>query len=137
MTRSLMLSVVVAAAVALQPARLRNAATTRLHAANIQYGDTGGAALVLDDLSVRRGPVELVSGATWTIMPGERWGIVGPNGAGKSTLLGAILGIHDMTTGHVAVKSSFCRSGLVSRSTRRICGSNPRSSMRSASSSTK
>jgi len=105
MTRSLMLSVVVAAAVALQPARLRNAATTRLHAANIQYGDTGGAALVLDDLSVRRGPVELVSGATWTIMPGERWGIVGPNGAGKSTLLGAILGIHDMTTGHVAVKT--------------------------------
>ena len=100
-----MLSVVVAAAVALQPARLRNAATTRLHAANIQYGDTGGAALVLDDLSVRRGPVELVSGATWTIMPGERWGIVGPNGAGKSTLLGAILGIHDMTTGHVAVKT--------------------------------
>ena len=105
MTRSLMLSVVLAAAVALQPARLRNAATTRLHAANIQYGDTGGAALVLDDLSVRRGPVELVSGATWTIMPGERWGIVGPNGAGKSTLLGAILGIHDMTTGHVAVKT--------------------------------
>ena len=100
-----MLSVVLAAAVALQPARLRNAATTRLHAANIQYGDTGGAALVLDDLSVRRGPVELVSGATWTIMPGERWGIVGPNGAGKSTLLGAILGIHDMTTGHVAVKT--------------------------------
>ena len=38
-------------------------------------------------------------------MPGERWGIVGPNGAGKSTLLGAILGIHDMTTGHVAVKT--------------------------------
>ena len=107
MTRSaLMLSVLCAAgAGALQPAARLRAAGTRLHAANIQYGDTGGAALVLDDLSVRRGPVELVSGATWTIMPGERWGIVGPNGAGKSTLLGAILGIHDMTTGHVAVKT--------------------------------
>ena len=106
MTRSLLVSVLCAAgAGALQPAARLRAAGTRLHAANIQYGDTGGAALVLDDLSVRRGPVELVSGATWTIMPGERWGIVGPNGAGKSTLLGAILGIHDMTTGHVAVKT--------------------------------
>ena len=93
---------VIAGAAALQPARPRTL-TTRLHAANIQYGDTGGAALVLDDLSVRRGPVELVTGVSWTIMPGERWGIVGPNGAGKSTLLGAILGIHDSTTGIVKV----------------------------------
>eukprot|EP00629_Pelagomonadales_sp_RCC1024_P004777 CAMPEP_0119294932 /NCGR_PEP_ID=MMETSP1329-20130426/48914_1 /TAXON_ID=114041 /ORGANISM="Genus nov. species nov., Strain RCC1024" /LENGTH=82 /DNA_ID=CAMNT_0007295837 /DNA_START=48 /DNA_END=292 /DNA_ORIENTATION=- len=31
--------------------------------AQISYGETGGAALVLDDLSVRRGPVELVTGA--------------------------------------------------------------------------
>ena len=76
-------------------------------AANIQYGDTGGAALVLDDLSVSRGPVELVSGASWTCMPGERWGIVGPNGAGKSTLLGAILGVHESTTGKVAVKAGI------------------------------
>lgn len=76
-------------------------------AANIQYGDTGGAALVLDDLSVSRGPVELVSGVSWTCMPGERWGIVGPNGAGKSTLLGAILGVHESTTGKVAVKEGI------------------------------
>ena len=47
-------------------------------------------------------------------MPGERWGIVGPNGAGKSTLLGAILGIHDMTTGHVAVKTDAERASQAS-----------------------
>ena len=72
--------------------------------ANIQFGDTGGAAIVLDDVAVRRGPVELLSGVSWRVLPGERWGIVGPNGAGKSTLLGAILGVHESTTGGIAVK---------------------------------
>ena len=72
--------------------------------ANIQYGDTGGAAIVLEDVAVRRGPVELLSGVSWRVMPGERWGIVGPNGAGKSTLLGAILGVHESTTGGIAVR---------------------------------
>ncbi|KAH8067114.1 ATPase [Aureococcus anophagefferens] len=71
--------------------------------AGIQFGDTGGAAIVLDDVAVRRGPVELLSGVSWRVLPGERWGIVGPNGAGKSTLLGAILGVHESTTG-IAVK---------------------------------
>ncbi|KAH8048613.1 ATPase [Aureococcus anophagefferens] len=72
--------------------------------AGIQFGDTGGAAIVLDDVAVRRGPVELLSGVSWRVLPGERWGIVGPNGAGKSTLLGAILGVHESTTGGIAVK---------------------------------
>ena len=77
---------------------------THLPRANIQFGDTGGAAIVLDDVAVRRGPVELLSGVSWRVLPGERWGIVGPNGAGKSTLLGAILGVHESTTGGIAVK---------------------------------
>jgi ATPase subunit of ABC transporter with duplicated ATPase domains len=74
------------------------------HLRAIQFGDTGGAAIVLDDVAVRRGPVELLSGVSWRVLPGERWGIVGPNGAGKSTLLGAILGVHESTTGGIAVK---------------------------------
>mmetsp|Transcript_16434 Transcript_16434/g.53508 ORF Transcript_16434/g.53508 Transcript_16434/m.53508 type:complete len:632 (-) Transcript_16434:324-2219(-) len=49
--------------------------------------DTGGADVLFEDVSIRRGPVELLSGVTWKVMPRERWGVAGENGVGKSTLL--------------------------------------------------
>ncbi|KAJ1453926.1 P-loop containing nucleoside triphosphate hydrolase protein [Pelagophyceae sp. CCMP2097] len=79
--------------------------TKALSAVDIQFGDTSGAALVVEDVSVRRGAVELLTGVTWRVMPGERWGIVGPNGAGKSTLLGAILGLYATAQGRVSVNT--------------------------------
>lgn len=70
----------------------------------VQYGDTAGAALIFEDVRIRRGAAELVTGVNWKVMPGERWGVVGPNGAGKSTLLGALLGIHPIADGRVRVR---------------------------------
>lgn len=82
------------------PARCNSA--TR---AEISFGDTGGAAMLLEDLTVRRGPEDLVTNVDWRIMEGERWGIVGPNGAGKSSLLGVVLGKWPAATGHATVKA--------------------------------
>eukprot|EP00978_Attheya_sp_CCMP212_P018981 scaffold52611_cov48-Attheya_sp.AAC.2 len=55
-------------------------------------GDTRGAALWLEGVSVSRGSNSLLEDVTWRVEPKTKWGICGPNGAGKSTLLGAILG---------------------------------------------
>jgi hypothetical protein len=49
----------------------------------VVFGDTGGAALLVENMGLDRGAAELLRGVNWRVMPGERWGIVGPNGAGK------------------------------------------------------
>lgn len=46
----------------------------------------------LENVSKSFGARTLLTGATLTLGPGERVGIVGPNGAGKSTLLALLLG---------------------------------------------
>jgi ATP-binding cassette subfamily F protein 3 len=48
--------------------------------------------LQLSDLSLRRGPRLLLSGASLTIYPGQKVGVVGANGSGKSSLFAMILG---------------------------------------------
>ncbi|HMN57087.1 MAG TPA: ATP-binding cassette domain-containing protein, partial [Ottowia sp.] len=40
----------------------------------------------LNDVTLRRGAKVLLQGASATIHPGEKLGLVGRNGAGKSTL---------------------------------------------------
>ncbi|KAJ8598248.1 hypothetical protein CTAYLR_005505 [Chrysophaeum taylorii] len=70
----------------------------------ITYGDTAGAALRLEDVSIQRGPAELVRGANWEVMPRERWGLVGANGCGKSSLLGVVLGLWPAASGRAVVK---------------------------------
>jgi ATP-binding cassette subfamily F protein 3 len=52
-------------------------------------GDTGGALLVMEDVTISRGGRDLMSGVHWRLLPGDRIALVGPNGAGKSTLLAA------------------------------------------------
>ncbi|MBK1716580.1 ATP-binding cassette domain-containing protein [Thiocystis violacea] len=47
--------------------------------------------LQLKDLSFRRGPNLLLEGATLTIYPGQRAGLVGANGCGKSSLFALLL----------------------------------------------
>jgi ATP-binding cassette, subfamily F, member 3 len=57
-----------------------------------QEGDARGAALLLEDVTVFRGPSPILQDLSWRVEPKTKWGLVGANGAGKSTLLKAIAG---------------------------------------------
>ncbi len=48
------------------------------------------ASLSAHDLTVTRGPVDVLSHVDITLSPGHRVGVIGPNGIGKSTLLQAL-----------------------------------------------
>ena len=55
-------------------------------------GDSRGASLLLEDVSVFRGPAEILRGVSWRVEPRTKWALVGANGSGKSSLLKAIVG---------------------------------------------
>jgi iron complex transport system ATP-binding protein len=57
--------------------------------------------LEVRDIIVRAGDTEIVSGASFSVSPGELIGLVGPNGAGKSTLLKAVVGVRSRDAGDV------------------------------------
>jgi len=76
-------------------------------------GDTRGACLLLEEISISRGVNQIIDNIDWRVERGERWGIVGPNGAGKSTLLGAITGTIDMEPGSVALVAPKTRVGYL------------------------
>jgi len=50
-------------------------------------GDTRGAVLRFEDVSISHGSVPIVSSVLWAVHLGERWGIVGPNECDKSILV--------------------------------------------------
>ncbi len=52
----------------------------------------GSAGLLLEDVTVRFGDREVLSGLSLRVLPGQRVGVVGPNGAGKTTLLRLLAG---------------------------------------------
>jgi len=79
---------------------------------NPEYGDTGGAMLLMEDVTVSRGDRDLMSDVQWRLLPGERVGLVGPNGAGKSTLLSAAAG-RIPVMGKVLVKNGVSMGYLV------------------------
>src|SRR5262249_20221135 len=60
-----------------------------------------GMKLEAKDITVTAGDAVLVSGASFSVNPGELVGLVGPNGAGKSTLLKAVVGVLPPDTGEV------------------------------------
>ncbi|RHO53146.1 ATP-binding cassette domain-containing protein [Ruminococcaceae bacterium AM07-15] len=49
------------------------------------------------------GPVQALSGVSFTLGEGECWGIVGPSGAGKSTLLRLMALLEEPTRGRVVL----------------------------------
>ena len=59
--------------------------------------------LQLTDLSLRRGPRLLLAGATLTIYPGQKVGLVGPNGCGKSSLFALLRGELHADAGEVSL----------------------------------
>jgi branched-chain amino acid transport system ATP-binding protein len=76
-----------------------------------------GAALVVDDMHVRRGPRDVLSGVSLRVDPGEAVLVVGANGSGRSTLVSALAGL-------------LPRSGVVSVAGRRVIPSAPADAVR-------
>ena len=64
------------------------------------------AALTLQNVTVRYGPVTALEDFTLAVKRGEQVAVVGPNGAGKSTLFGVITGLVKPTAGRVDVYGS-------------------------------
>lgn len=48
----------------------------------------------------------LLDRISFTLMPGERLGLIGSNGAGKSTLLRVLAGIYTPSSGHLAINGT-------------------------------
>ena len=48
--------------------------------------------LIVRDLKIETGPRVLIDGASFSVQPGDRMGLVGRNGAGKTTLMRTLIG---------------------------------------------
>jgi len=62
--------------------------------------------LRLENIGVRLGGRQILSGVSFSVAPGQFTGLIGPNGAGKTTLLRVILGLQQPTEGHVLLNGS-------------------------------
>lgn len=83
-------------------------------------------ALVLDDVTVRRGSTHLVDGMSWRVPAGSHWAVLGPNGAGKSTALKLAGGWWYPTTGTVDILGERLGRVELLRLRRRIGWVDPR-----------
>ena len=63
----------------------------------------GAAAVVVESLTRRFGPVVAVDGASFSIPAGELFGILGPNGSGKTTAIRMLCGLLAPTAGRAVV----------------------------------
>jgi len=72
----------------------------------LKRGDARGAALVVEDASVYRGPAHILSSIDWRVEPKAKWAIVGANGCGKSTLLKALVGDVDCDGGDIIISTT-------------------------------
>jgi ABC-2 type transport system ATP-binding protein len=70
----------------------------------------GGAAIEVDGLRKRFGPVQALDGMSFTVAPGRVTGFIGPNGAGKSTTMRVILGLDAPDEGSALVGGRRYRS---------------------------
>jgi len=59
------------------------------------------------DVTIRRGPRVLFSGATFGLFRGEKVGITGENGSGKSSLLSMVRGELQPDAGHFEMPSNL------------------------------
>ncbi|MDN5725235.1 MAG: ATP-binding cassette domain-containing protein [Propionibacteriales bacterium] len=70
------------------------------------------------------GARQLFADLTWTVAPGDVWGLVGANGAGKSTLLGALAGRADGAEldGRITLAPPSATVGLLEQEPERFDG---------------
>ena len=61
------------------------------------------APVALDAVVKTFGKVRALDGVTFTVAPGETFGLIGPNGSGKTTLIRLLLGLGRSTSGTVRV----------------------------------
>ena len=71
---------------------------------DLPYGETSGAILVIEDLTLATMDSDLLIDAQLRVNAGQCVGIVGANGAGKSTLMKVMAGMRDVDAGRVALK---------------------------------
>jgi zinc/manganese transport system ATP-binding protein len=62
--------------------------------------------LRLENIGVRLGGRQILSGVSFSVASGQFTGLIGPNGAGKTTLLRVILGLQQPTEGRVLLNGS-------------------------------
>jgi len=62
--------------------------------------------LRLENIGVRLGGRQILSGVSFTVASGQFTGLIGPNGAGKTTLLRVILSLQQPTEGRVLLNGS-------------------------------
>ncbi len=62
--------------------------------------------LRLENIGVRLGGRQILSGVSFSVAPGQFTGLIGPNGAGKTTLLRVILGLTPPTEGRVRLNGA-------------------------------
>ena len=82
--------------------------TAEKTAATTRQGEAaaGHDLLRLENIGVRLGGRQILSGVSFTVAPGQFTGLIGPNGAGKTTLLRVILGLTPPTEGRVLLNGS-------------------------------
>jgi zinc/manganese transport system ATP-binding protein len=69
------------------------------------------SALAFDNVAIRLGGREILSGASFDIREGEFVGMLGANGAGKTTLMRAALGLVPISNGAIRVLGAPARRG--------------------------
>lgn len=65
-----------------------------------------------EDVTLARGGREILTDVSFSIPQGAFVGLFGPNGAGKTTLLRALLGLEDLTHGHITVLGDVPRARI-------------------------
>lgn len=62
-----------------------------------------GARLAVRDVSLQFGGVKVLEDVTFTVEPGQIFGLVGPNGAGKTSLFNCVSGHYRPSTGSITI----------------------------------
>jgi len=62
-----------------------------------------GARLAVRDVSLQFGGVKVLEGVTFTVEPGQIFGLVGPNGAGKTSLFNCVSGHYRPSSGSITI----------------------------------